>query len=105
MVDKSKGKVSNKSVSRDFMNQVKRHPYLNSIKATSAECQSKLAPISHANVALEVLAEELDKGQGIEGHVFEHCKLNYEKFLVGNQYDSGECAWFECNRSIFLLCI
>ena len=105
MVDKSQGKVSDKSVSRDFMNLVDRHPYLNSIKATSAECQTKLAPISHANGALEVLAHEVDRGQGMPGHVFEHCKLNSDKFLVGNQYNSGECARFGCSRYIFLLCI
>ena len=74
---------------------MKQHiSYLNVIKATACELQTKKATLTNCVDVLELLNDEVMEGCGATGHDFQHCKLAPDKFEVGNKYDSGMCVKF-----------
>ena len=89
------GRLDDTTVGTAFMRRVKSHiSYLNTIKATSCELQTKGATLSACNDVCTILDEEVQLGQGVTGDYFENCKLKGDKYLVGNKYDSGEYNFF-----------
>ena len=84
-------RVNDRTVTQDFLGDMKKHSvYLSRIKEASCLCQTKKATLDDCQGALDLLHEMVQDGRWQEGNPFEQCKLEGEKFLVGNKYDSGE---------------
>ena len=84
-------KVSNATVSNAYLRKIRKHTaYLNIIKTTCAELQTRQHTLSECQADCECLSDLVEEGKGEAGNEFQHCKLECDKFLVGNQYDSGK---------------
>ena len=84
-------RVNDRTVTQDFLGDMKKHAaYLSRIKEASCLCQTKKATLDDCQGALDLLQKMVQDGRWQEGNPFEQWKLEGEKFLVGNKYDSGE---------------
>ena len=93
-------KIDDGTVSSNFISRMKQHiSYLNVIKTTACELQTEKATLGNCVDVLELLSEEVLEGYRVRGHEFQHCKLESDRFEVGNKYDSGMC--FTCFSLLF----
>ena len=89
-------KVDDATVGTNFITKMKKHTcYLNAIKNSSCELQTRFATLDECVDVCEVLDDCVQSGRGKKGDDFEHCKLEGEKCLVVNKYVSGELTIIE----------
>ena len=99
IADAHPDRVSDRTVSRDYMQVMGRHTaYLNQVNSVAAALQAQGATLADYQDALDLLNDMVQEGREEVGNDFEFCMLQGEKFLVGNRYDSGEIM-------ISLLCL
>jgi hypothetical protein len=84
--------LSDETTSNCVMRKLKKHMrYLTPLKKASTNMQACLATLEDCQFQecdlIGVLAAE---GYKQVGHDFEHCKINPNKFLVDNPYDSNK---------------
>ena len=76
---------------------MKKHiAYLNVIKTTACELQTRKTTLGNYVDVLDLLNEEIVDGYGVTDHDFEKCLLEPDKFEVGNRYDSGMFIFSDC---------
>ncbi len=64
--------------------------YLTPLKKASTNMQAPLATLEDCQFQCDLIGVLAAEGYKQVGHDFEHCKINPNKFLVDNPYDSNK---------------